>query len=347
MAVATRPPAPVPPIPSLPPPPGRVPTPPRTRPGWLRPASLLAAVAITITVAFDLGKVVGVVLLFVLIVPFERLFPRHRQPIRRPHLGTDLAYALVATPLTTIGLAVGLVLSVVSLLWIPALLLRPLVLAIPTFPRLVLGILLFDLLTYWTHRFAHEVPFLWRFHRIHHSTEHLDWISGARGHPFDGVLLAPAFAFLVVAGFSPIAAGALAVVQIVVALFLHANVRFRLRPLQRIVATPEFHHWHHANEPEAIHANYASFLPLHDLLFGTYFVPDDRRPTVYGTDDEVSHGIAGQLWDPFRGLRNPITSLRHPRAGVRELAVMLRRGIGQLGASARRSRGPGPAHPHL
>lgn len=303
----------------------------------------MAAVAIAGWLAFGLGPAFGVGLLFVLIVPFEKLFPRHRQPVRRPQLGTDIAYALVATPLTTIGLVAGIAVSVVSLAWLPALVLRPAVVALPAAPRLVLGILLFDLVLYWAHRFAHEVPFLWRFHRIHHSTEHLDWISGARSHPFDGVLLAPPFAFLVVAGFDPTAAGALVVVQAVVGLFLHANVRWRLRPLQKLVATPEFHHWHHTNEPEAIHANYAALLPVHDLVFGTFHVPGDRRPSVYGVDDTVSAGILGQLWDPFRGLRSPWSLLRHPVTGARDVVAMARRGGGQLLASARRRTGPGVA----
>jgi sterol desaturase/sphingolipid hydroxylase (fatty acid hydroxylase superfamily) len=335
------------PIPALPAPPGRMPDratanrPRPDRPRWLRPASLLAALGIAAWLAFGLGPVFGVVLLFVVIVPFEKLFPRHRQRVRRPHLGTDIAYALVATPLTTVGLVVGIVISAVSLAWIPGLLLRPLVLAIPTLPRLLLGIVLFDLVLYWAHRFAHEVPFLWRFHKIHHSTEHLDWISGFRAHPFDGVLLAPPFALLLVAGFDPDAAGALVVIQVVFALFLHANVRWRLRPLQKLVATPEFHHWHHTNQPEAIHANYAALLPVNDLLFGTYYVPRDRRPSVYGVDDAITPGIIGQLWDPFRGLRKPWRFVRHPVAGARDLSRMLRGGLGQLVSSARRSPGPG------
>jgi len=277
-----------------------------------------------------------VALLFVVIVPFEKFFPRHRQRVRRPQIGTDIAYALVSTPLTTVGLVAGLVVSAVSLFWLPGLLFRPLVLAVPPLPRAILGVFLFDLLLYWVHRFAHEVPFLWRFHKIHHSTEHLDWVSGFRAHPLDGVILAPPFVLLVVAGFEPAATGAFLVVQVIAALFLHANVSWRLRPLQRIVATPEFHHWHHSNQREAHHTNYSALFPIHDMIFGTYRVPRDRRPEVYGVDDPVSPGIIGQIWDPFRGLRNPIRMLRHPIAATRELLGLLRRGIGQIATSARR-----------
>jgi sterol desaturase/sphingolipid hydroxylase (fatty acid hydroxylase superfamily) len=298
----------------------------------------VVALAVLVALAIDAEPIGTVLFVFVLVVPFEKLFPRHRQPVRRRALGTDLAYALASGPLGAFGIGVGLVLSVVSLLWLPGLLLRPLVLALPAAPRMVLGVLLFDVVGYWSHRFSHEVPFLWRFHRIHHSTEQLDWISGFRLHPIDAAVLAPAFVLLLVAGFSAELSGVLVVVQLVTGLFLHANVRWRWRPLQRLVVTPELHHWHHANELDARNTNYSGFLPLWDLLFGTWFVPQDRRPQVYGVDEPVPAGILGQLWDPVRGLRNPLRMLRHPWLAFRELRTMVRRGRGQMWASVRRTR---------
>ena len=71
----------------------------------------------------------------------------------------------------------------------------------------IVGFLLFDFVGYWTHRLAHEVPFMWRFHAVHHSPEHMDWVSGFRIHPFDGIAIAPAFFFLIGAGFDAELAG--------------------------------------------------------------------------------------------------------------------------------------------
>ena len=146
--------------------------------------------------------IVIVLLLFVLVVPFEKLFPRHRgQKVRRPHLDTDVGYAL-ASPL--MGLLTGFVailIGLLSLAWVEGLLLAPYVAKIPAAYLPVVGFLLFDMLVYWTHRFYHEIPVLWKFHSIHHSTEHLDWASGFRAHPLDGTISAPAFVFLVTAGF--------------------------------------------------------------------------------------------------------------------------------------------------
>ena len=190
---------------------------------------LLTLGLIAVALMISTEGIVIVVLLFVLVVPFEKLFPRHRgQKVRRPHLDTDVGYAL-ASPL--MGLLTGFVaiaIGLLSLAWIPGLLVAPYVAKIPEAYLPVVGFLLFDALVYWTHRFYHEIPVLWKFHAIHHSTEHLDWASGFRAHPLDGTILAPAFVFLVTAGFSFELTGALAAAQLILGLFLHANVRWRL-----------------------------------------------------------------------------------------------------------------------
>ena len=222
---------------------------------------MAALVLIAVALAVDTSAPLIVGAVFILVVPFEKLFPRHRQRIRRPDLGTDIGYALAGGVLNIVGLIVAVPVAVLSLAWIPGWALRPLVSMVPPVMVPVIGLLLFDLAIYWTHRWYHEVPVLWRFHAIHHSTERLDWVSGFRTHPLDGTLIAPAVIFLLAAGFSPEVTGVLAVVQVVIGIFLHANVRWRLRPLHRLVITPEFHHWHHANEPEAINSNYSVFLP--------------------------------------------------------------------------------------
>jgi sterol desaturase/sphingolipid hydroxylase (fatty acid hydroxylase superfamily) len=278
-----------------------------------------------------------VVFLFAVVVPFEKLFPRHPQRIRRPQVGTDIAHALLSTPLGAVTVAVGVAVALASFMWLPGLLLRPFVGMLPPLATTIVGLLLFDLVIYWSHRFGHEIPFLWRFHRVHHSTEHLDWISAFRSHPLDGAFLAPAFVFLVAAGFTPELAGGLVVVQLLVGLFLHANVRWRLRPLHKVVITPEFHHWHHANETAAHNANYSVFLPLWDLVFGTYYLPDDRRPLRYGVTPPVPAGVVPQLVHPLRGLRNPLRGMRHPVRALRELRRLVRRGLVQMRLTSRRT----------
>ncbi len=298
----------------------------------IRRASVAAAGLIVAgSLLIDRSPVGIVVALFVLVVPFEKLVPRHvGQPIRRPQWASDVGFALASPLLNGIGLAAAIVVGVVTFAWLPGLAIRPIVQRIPAPCLPFVGIALFDVAIYWVHRWSHEVPLLWRFHAIHHSTEHLDWISGFRNHPFDGAIVAPPFFFLVAAGFTAEFTGALAIIQIVAGIFLHANVRWRLRPLHRLVITPEFHHWHHTNDPQAIHSNYSVFLPAWDQLFGTYFMPNDRRPEHYGVDEHIPDGMVAQLLHPFRGMGHPMRHVRHPvrcaRAGGR-LAITIADGI--------------------
>ena len=275
-----------------------------------------------------------VIFLFIIVVPFERLFPRQKhQGFKRPHLDLDIGYAMAAPFLNIVALTVGIFIGVVSLAWIPGLLIAPYVAMIPSPYKLIAGILLFDMTTYWAHRFYHEVPVLWKFHSIHHSTEHMDWVSGFRAHPFDGTLIVPAVVFLIAAGFETEQVGFLAVFQIVFGLFLHANVRFRFKIFDRFIMTPEFHHWHHSNEEDAIWSNYSTFLPLWDMLFGTYFMPKgNRRPKIYGVDELVPMTMAEQLKYPFEGVENPFTFLRHP---LRALWYPIRHPLRSIGRSLR------------
>ncbi|MEZ5246219.1 MAG: sterol desaturase family protein [Acidimicrobiales bacterium] len=305
---------------TLPPPPLRPPTaesrrstlsppPPRAdvdrRPlRWrlLRWAHIVAlAVAIAAGISFGLEGAGAIVALFVLVVPLEKLFRRHDQKLRRPGLRTDLTYALVSPALNVAQVVVGVGLALIVFpLWVPMLLLRPLVMGQPGWVMAIEGVILLDVLIYWTHKLSHEVGFFWRFHSIHHSSERMDWISGIRVHPFDGVIVAVPAVMLIAAGFQLEVVGAAAVIQTILGLFAHANVRWRLRPLHRIVMTPEFHHWHHSNTPESIHSNYSVFLPLWDTVWGTYYMPADRRPEVYGNGEHTPPSVPGQLLAPFR-----------------------------------------------
>lgn len=293
--------------------------------GWKRVIllRLLATIIIGSGILISFEGVTIVIFLFIIVVPFERLFPRQKhQGFRRPHLDLDIGYAMAAPFLNIIALTVGIFVGIISLAWIPGLLIAPYVAMIPSQYKLIAGILLFDMTTYWAHRFYHEIPILWKFHSIHHSTEHMDWVSGFRAHPFDGTLIVPAIFFLFAAGFSNEQVGFLAIFQIVFGLFLHANVRFRFKLFDRFIMTPEFHHWHHSNEADAIWSNYSTFLPLWDMLFGTYFMPkDDRRPQIYGVDEIVPMTMAEQLKYPFEGVRNPLSFLRHP---LRSLWYLIR-----------------------
>lgn len=238
-------------------------------------------------------------LLALVFVPLERLFGRLEQPVFREGWTTDLAHFLVSHVLVQL-----LVLLTVT----PAAALFRRALDHP-FPRAVgaqpawlqfLEILLVaDLAGYAAHRLFHAVPFLWRFHAVHHSSRAMDWLAGSRLHLVDiAVTRAWVFLPLYALGFGQAPVYAYLVFVSLHAVFIHANVRFRFRLLAPFLGTPRFHHWHHA--ADVADKNFAIHLPFIDRLFGTHHLPEGRWPTAYGLADErVPEGYGGQLLYPF------------------------------------------------
>jgi sterol desaturase/sphingolipid hydroxylase (fatty acid hydroxylase superfamily) len=231
-----------------------------------------------------------------------RLGPgRRRDRRRRPGWRVDAAYLLLQPVLSAAGTMALVLVGALSLAWLPGLLLRPLVMAQPRALLVVELVVLSDLAGYWVHRASHEMPRLWRFHAVHHSSPRLDALAAFRVHPLDGVAIGVAVAFLVGAGFDAAGTvGAVVALQVVTGAWAHLDVRWRLRPLRRLVLTPAFHHWHHADGPAAgAGRNYGQLLPVWDLLFATFHLPADGYPDRYGTTDPVPPTFWAQLGHPF------------------------------------------------
>jgi sterol desaturase/sphingolipid hydroxylase (fatty acid hydroxylase superfamily) len=233
-------------------------------------------------------------------IAIERLWPRDRaQPTLRPGLRTDVLHFLFTHFLQTGALLVAAAISYVLFhrFTIPAT--STWLAARPVLVQGLIGFALFTFLGYWQHRLSHAAPFLWRFHAVHHSSRQLDWVAAARLHPleffFGGFLLAPPVILL---GFQPIALGIFSGITTAWALVEHANVRWRLRFLDRVYSTPEYHHWHHSLHAEARDKNFG--LPLWDTIFGTYYMPREQRPVVYGITEPMPGSYTGQLVEPFR-----------------------------------------------
>ncbi len=158
-------------------------------------------------------------------------------------------------------------------------------------------VVLSDFLIYWGHRIQHKVGFLWRFHKVHHSAEHLDFLAAHREHPLDtlftvGVINLPAF----ILGFPLETIAGLIAFRGIWAIYIHSNVRLPIGPLRMIIGAPELHHWHHDLNRDA--GNYANISPLLDIIFGTYTCPD-HEPQHFGIQEELSKNYIGQLVQPL------------------------------------------------
>lgn len=246
--------------------------------------------------------VLGTLSTAALFVPLERLFAQRReQRAFRPGWLTDTQYffwshalvQLMSVLVLAPAVAIGEVLAV-----------PPMQAAIGTLPLVVqfaACVLVADLAQYAVHRAFHQVPLLWRFHKVHHSIETMDWIAGSRLHLIDvivtrGLVLLP----LVVLGFDERAVYAYLALVSFHAVFIHANFAPRAAWLERWIAMPRFHHWHHAIEEEALDRNFAVHLPMIDRMFGTHYLPADEWPKGYGIAGvSAPHGYLRQLFWPF------------------------------------------------
>jgi sterol desaturase/sphingolipid hydroxylase (fatty acid hydroxylase superfamily) len=230
-------------------------------------------------------------------LPLEHVAAAHTQ--RRRSVATDLVFATVGQVLARVGLvlAAGLVLARLDGVALD----RPLFAAIADrrlrfAADIGVGLLLFELGGYAYHRLAHAVPALWRLHEIHHSSETMDWLASFRQHPLEIVMVTLAQnAPLVLLGI-PLGAHATVLVGLKLAtVFVHSNVRVPIGPLRFVVATPRFHHRHHQRDGRV--ANFASFLPCLDLLFGSYSAGTSDR---FGVDRKLPDGFVGLLLAPLR-----------------------------------------------
>ena len=223
--------------------------------------------------------VLNLVLYSAVFVPLERLFAlRAGQPVFRRQWLVDLSYFFLNSLLIEVLTLLTLKPAAIFFDWarFEGASLLPIVVQVP------LLLLVADFTQYWVHRSFHAVPRLWAFHAIHHSIEQMDWLAGSRLHLVDvvvtrGLTYVPIF----VLGFSESALMVYVVIVALQATFIHANVRWEFRTVQRVVVTPAFHHWHHSAEPQSIDKNFAVHTPIWDRLFGTYYLPH-RWPTAYG-----------------------------------------------------------------
>jgi lathosterol oxidase len=237
-------------------------------------------------------------------VPIERLFPRlSDQPIFRSAWRTDLAYFFASSLLVQLTTLLTLKPAALLFSWASSPGLRAAVAAQPFALQFAAILLATDLTQYWIHRLFHQSRWLWRFHRIHHSAESMDWLAGSRLHLVDVVVTRGlTYVPIYVLGFADGPTIAYVAFVSIQATFIHANVRFRFGPLRFLLATPQFHHWHHAADAEGVDKNFAVHLPVLDRIFGTFYLPGSRWPAAYGLagGDRVEPGYWRQLVEPFR-----------------------------------------------
>jgi len=171
----------------------------------------------------------------------------------------------------------------------------------PVAAQVGLGLLIAELGLYWGHRLAHEWPWLWRFHAVHHSTRKLWFFNTGRFHFIDTLksLLLSAL-LLALAGAPNSVVMWVGSITAYIGFLTHCNVRMHTGWIGYLFNTPRLHRWHHSRDLAEGNKNYGENLMLWDLLFGTFYDDPQRQPPhEIGIREAMPRRFAGQLAAPF------------------------------------------------
>ena len=176
----------------------------------------------------------------------------------------------------------------------------------PLWVQFIAFLVLSDFVQWCTHVLLHKIPWLWAFHKVHHSIPKLDWAANFHYHWMENIVYALTralpWAWL---GADPGTMGWVFVAGTYWGHFNHANVPLRIGPLRFVFNSPHMHLWHHdASDEGGPGKNYGIVLSLWDWLFGTAFWPQDREPERLGYpgDAEMPQHFGGQMLWPFGNL---------------------------------------------
>ena len=255
--------------------------------------------------------------LFGIIAAWEYLKPRRQQNTRRvSRWVNNLGLVVVATLLVRLVVPMGLAVIAFQVQAAGWGLFNHLTLSL--WLEIVLALVLLDLAIYWQHRMFHQVPVLWRLHRVHHSDLAFDVSTAVRFHPLE-ILLSIFIKGLLVLMLG-IPATAIIIFEVIlngVALFNHGNIRLPKGldgVLRSVLVTPDMHRVHHSNIPSETNSNYGFNLSIWDKIFGSHTAqPQKGHQGIniglkeYSTQQQ-SNDFMALLKMPFMGTNKPGSS---------------------------------------
>lgn len=181
---------------------------------------------------------------------------------------------------------------------------------LPTPLTWVVLLLVYDICLYWVHRWLHG-GWRWPMHAVHHSDTELNFLSWSRGHALEqsfiaiGVLLGSSWL-----GLSLQEVAYLTLAKALHQYYVHSNIDWDHGPLKYIIASPQYHRWHHAEKEEAWDKNFASIFPFLDVLWGTYYYPHSAVDEPTGFEGTPRNDLVKLILYPFTEWKKMILDKR-------------------------------------
>ncbi|MES2794818.1 MAG: sterol desaturase family protein [Bacteroidota bacterium] len=166
----------------------------------------------------------------------------------------------------------------------------------------LLYIFITDFIFYWYHRAQHRFKYLWVIHELHHSDNELNVTTSMRTYwlerPIQALLISIPISFIV--GLDSRGIKIFSLLLTAWLFFTHANLKIRLGFFTRILCGPQVHRIHHSNLAQHQGKNFAQFFPVIDILFGTYYHPQqDEFPSTGLMEKTEDLSIFTAMIKPF------------------------------------------------
>lgn len=180
----------------------------------------------------------------------------------------------------------------------------------PIWIEIILTVIILDFIIWGQHLLSHKIPFVWRFHRMHHTDRDLDVTTAVRFHPFEIIFSM----FIKITSIYILGASAIAVIIFEImlngmAMFNHANLRipFRIENiLRKFIVTPDLHRIHHSIYIDEHNKNFGFSLSIWDKVFKCYLDQprDGHKDMKLGLkwQNDKPTKLGWSLWIPFKKL---------------------------------------------
>ena len=272
-------------------------------------ATLLGGASVPINEDLHAGPAIGLdwflldmLMMTLIFSPIEVLWPAYpQQSVFRPQWLNDIVYFLsthLPIQLTSflILLPATQLTAILNLSSVTGQITR-----LPWLVQFFLAVLVADLAQYFIHFSFHKVPWMWRFHAIHHSSKALDWIAGSRAHLVEDIVVRGFILIPMMLIFPHEINVAYLFFVNVHATWTHCNFGPTVKWLEPFLIQGRYHHWHHTSQTEALDKNFAIHFPWIDKIFGTHYLPKDGSwPETYGLHNEpIPAGFIAQFFYPF------------------------------------------------